>query len=71
MTTNFAGALKEKQRERGETQTQFAKFLGIHQSTLSRIYSNRVGPGGSVLRRILARYPGLVSFFAEEYTSKN
>jgi len=63
----FAKALKEKQLEREETQAQFAEFLGIHQSTLSRIYRNKTGPGGDVLRRILAHYPSMTSFFAQKY----
>lgn len=68
MTTSFVEALKRKQLEEGfKTQDQFARFLGIDQSTLSRIYSNNIGPGGSVLRRILARYPALASHFVEKH----
>lgn len=69
MANLFAEALKDKQLEEGfETQDQFAKFLGIDQSTLSRIYNNNIGPGGSVLRRILARYPAMASHFVEKNT---
>ena len=69
MEDPFVEALKQKQSEEGfATQDQFAEFLGIDQSTLSRIYSNSIGPGGSVLRRILARYPALVSLFVEKNT---
>lgn len=68
VANSFANALKEKQSEEGfRTQEQFAKFLGIDQSTLSRIY-NDIGPGSSVLRRILARYPALLSHFVEKNT---
>jgi len=69
MADTFVEALKEKQLKRKETQTQFARFLGIHQSTLSRIYRNKTGPGGNVLRRILARYPSMASFFAQKYAA--
>ena len=68
MANQFANALKEKQLEEGfKTQDQFARFLGIDQSTLSRIY-NDIGPGTSVLRRILAHYPALVSHFVGKNT---
>lgn len=59
--------LKEQQGER--TQAEFAKFLGISRSTLSRLYSGERRVGLETLRRIGERYPNLVSLFLSESVS--
>lgn len=71
MSTTLIEALKEKQRERQENQVQFAEFLGIGQSALSRIYNGKRGIGNKVLARVLDKYPDLVSFFVTDYVNKD
>lgn len=62
--------LKIKQGDR--SQEDFGEFLGISQSTISRVYSGKRGLGANVLKTLVATYPDEIDeifglFFASEY----
>lgn len=60
---NLVDELKRRQGRR--SQAEFARELGITPAALSLIYLGRRQVGGSVARRIRARYPELVWHLAE------
>ena len=56
-------ALKQKHRQAGLTQVQFAQRLGISQATLSRLYNGQRQIGITTLTRIIEAYPDLAPLF--------
>ena len=56
-------SLKQKYRQAGLTQVQFAQRFGISQATLSRLYNGQRRIGITTLTRIIEAYPDLAPLF--------
>jgi transcriptional regulator with XRE-family HTH domain len=66
---NLIDRLKERQGDK--TQAEFASYLGISQSALSRIYSGERTIGQGVARKIKRRYPDLAFALAAFLLDEN
>ena len=58
-----------KQRQGDRTQAEFAKFLGISQPMLSRLYRQERNIGLDTFLQIARRYPDLAFFFLSQNIS--
>ena len=59
-----------RERQSGRTQDEYAQFLGISRSMLSRLYSEDRQIGVDTLTRICERYPDLAYLFLSESVSQ-